>query len=244
MKAVLRRVWPLLRPRTSRTQVLVAVLVFCLGFAFAVQVHSTGQAGGLRTARQEDLDTILDDLNTRSDRLRQEIAGLQATRDRLLNGSDRAKVALEETRKRAQQLAILAGTVAATGPGVRITISDSGGKVRADLLLNAVEELRDAGAEAIQIGDVRVVAASYLIDARDGGVAVDGRPLRPPYVLLAIGDPRTLAEALAIPGGVVDSVDALSGARANVTASAQIRITALRALGSGAYAHPTQAAGG
>ena len=60
-------------------------------------------------------------------------------------------------------LRILTGTVAATGPGVTLTIDDPDGSVTAATLLDGVEELRDAGAEAIEINDsVRVVASTCV----------------------------------------------------------------------------------
>ena len=59
-------------------------------------------------------------------------------------------------------LGILAGTVAAEGPGIVVTID---GVDDAALLLDTVQELRDAGAEAIQLGDVRVVASTYFTQA-------------------------------------------------------------------------------
>src|SRR5690606_10365049 len=82
--------------------------------------------------------------------------------------------------------------------------------VTAMRILDAVQELRSAGAEAMQIAGaggpvVRIVASSYFIDG-DDGLVVDGQPLRTPYTLTVIGDPATLAPALAIPGGVVESV--------------------------------------
>ncbi len=152
----------------------VAALLGLLGFAVAVQVRSTQDDGLLASARQEDLVRILDDLSNRSDRLRQETATLGATRDRLTSGTDRDRAALDEAQRRAQVLGVLAGTVPASGPGVVVTLTDPTGDVGADDLLNALEELRDAGAEAVQVsgadpaGAVRVVASTSFLDRAEG----------------------------------------------------------------------------
>jgi uncharacterized protein YlxW (UPF0749 family) len=69
----------------------------------------------------------------------------------LTGGTDQTEAALEEAQQRAATLQILAGTAAATGPGIDLQITDSQHQVAADDLLEALEELRDAGAEAIQI---------------------------------------------------------------------------------------------
>lgn len=242
-----RRLGAVLRPRANRAQLVVGLLCAVFGFALVVQVRTARPDGGRGPARGEDLARILDDLGARSDRLRGEIDALRATRDRLANGTDRSRVALVETRRRAEQLGILAGTVAASGPGVVITMEDPRAKIRADVLLDAVEELRDAGAEALQIDgssgtSVRIVASSALLDVAGGGVAVDGTRLRPPYRLVAIGESDTLAAALRIPGGVVDTVAARDGAQASVAAVPTVTVATLHRLSPPRYAFPTPTA--
>ena len=69
-----------------------------------------------------------------------------------------------------------------------------------------MQELRDAGAEAIQIGDVRVVAGTWFADTDRGASVSTASSVRPPYVIKAIGDANTLAGAMEIPGGVSATV--------------------------------------
>lgn len=230
----------LLRPRLRRVDLLVAVLLGALGFAAAVQVRSTRAEGVLASARQQDLVQILDDLSGRSARLRQEVTDLTAAGERLSSaGGDAA--ALQEAQRRTQLLGVLAGTVAASGPGITLTVEDRDGGVRAEVLLDALEELRDAGAEAMQLaggsGDVvRVVASTSLVDDT-GGVRVDGVLLSPPYTFTALGDKGTLASALGIPGGVVATVARVGGV-ARVQQSDALVVGALRPLSPPRYARP------
>jgi uncharacterized protein YlxW (UPF0749 family) len=238
-----KRIRAALRPRAGRGQVLVALLCGLLGFGVAVQVRSSAADGGRAGARSEDLVRILGDLSTRAERLRTEIDALRATRDRLAAGTDRSAVALAEARRRARALGILAGTLPHRGPGVTVTITDPKSSVRAAVVLDTIEELRDAGAEAIQVGGssgrpVRVVASTYLLDTAAGGLDVDGTALRPPYRLVAVGDPATLDAAMRIPGGVLDAVASNAGARAAVAASPRVAVTALRPLRAPRYARP------
>ena len=148
------------RPRATRAQVIGALLCGLLGFALVTQVHSaTGL--GFTTARQSDLVDILDSLSARSDQLRAQIATEQTSLAKLTGGTDQTQAALEEAQQRAATLQILAGTAAATGPGIELQITDPQRQVAADDLLEALEELRDAGAEAIQItGSATAVAAT------------------------------------------------------------------------------------
>jgi len=227
------------RLRPTRSTVLVGLLAGILGFALVIQVRSRQEADIFVGARQEDLAEILDDLNSREERLRLDIDELERTRERLTGSAGRDEAALVEARRRAEVLGILAGTLPATGPGLRLTIEDPAGTVTAEVLLDAIQELRDAGAEAMMLNGVRLVAASFVV--RDGeGVAVDGTAISAPYRFVAVGDAQTLAAAMGIPGGVVDVVASLADARVVVDPRPSVLVDALRTLRPPVYARPSQ----
>ncbi|MFC9653590.1 DUF881 domain-containing protein [Streptomyces sp. NPDC056937] len=215
--------WP---PRVTRAQLIVAVLLFVLGLGLAIQVTSNNDDSALRGARQEDLVRILDELDNRTQRLEDEKQRLDAQRTELETSSDQAEEARKQTREKEQQLGILAGTVAAQGPGITLTIDDPSGTVEPDMLLDAIQELRAAGAEAIQVNDVRVVADTYF-SGTGGDVQVDGNRVAAPYVFKVIGKPQDLEPALNIPGGVVQTLEK-EQATATVTRAERIIVDALR----------------
>ncbi|MEV7983256.1 DUF881 domain-containing protein [Streptomyces sp. NPDC086519] len=216
--------WP---PRVSRAQLIVAVLLFGLGFGLAVQVASNSDSdSALRGARQEDLVRILDELDDRTQRLEDEKTGLEKQRQELQSSSDQAAEARKQTAEKERQLGILAGTVAAQGPGITMTVDDPKGTVQADMLLDAIQELRAAGAEAIQVNGVRVIAGTYLTDSGKS-VSVDGNKITQPYVFRVIGKPQDLEPALNIPGGVVQTLEK-EQATVTVERSTKIVVDALR----------------
>ncbi|MYR40018.1 DUF881 domain-containing protein [Streptomyces sp. SID4944] len=228
---LLAGLWP---PRLSRAQLIVAVLLFGLGLGLAIQVRSTGDDSALRGARQEDLVRILDEVDDRTQRLEDEKQRLDDQRTELENSSDQAEEARKQTLEKERQLGILAGTVAAQGPGITLTISDPSGAVAADKLLDTVQELRAAGAEAIEVNGVRVVADTYF--AGEGGdIQVDGKKIEAPYEFKVIGKPHDLEPALNIPGGVVQTLEK-EQATAVVERSEDIVVDALRAAKRPDYA--------
>ncbi|MFJ4829163.1 DUF881 domain-containing protein [Streptomyces sp. NPDC088747] len=228
--------WP---PRVSRAQLIVALLLFGLGFGLAVQVASNSDSGSaLRGARQEDLVRILDELDSRTKRLEDEKQGLEDQRTELENSSDQAEEARKQTVEKEKQLGILAGTVAAQGPGITLTVDDVKGTVEADMLLDAIQELRAAGAEAIQVNGVRVVASTYLTDS-DNGVSVDGNKITQPYRFKVIGRSQDLEPALNIPGGVVQTLEK-EQAIVTVESSTKIVVDALRPAKQPDYARSSQ----
>ena len=113
--------------------------------------------------------------------------------------------------------------------------------IHATTVLEAIEELRGAGAEAMQIADgrgtaVRIVASTYFVDS-GSGLEVDSVVLAAPYTITVIGPADTMRTALTIPGGVADSV-ARDGGTLAVDEPQQVTVTALHVTGSLQYAKP------
>jgi uncharacterized protein YlxW (UPF0749 family) len=220
-----------LRPRFSRAQAVIGVLLAIVGFLAIVQIRSEQSAEeDLAGARREDLLQLLDSLDAATTRVRGEIEDLEQRRRDLRSSANSRQAAISEARAQVEVLGVLAGTLPARGPGIVIHIQDPQRAIGTSTLLNALEELRDAGAEAIEINNsARIVAQSAIVDA-EGGVQVDGTLLRPPYVIEAIGDAHTLQEATLFPGGLQDEVEQLQGT-VRLTTSPNLLISSL-------YSHP------
>lgn len=221
----------------SRGQVVVAALVALLAFAAVTQARLAGQDDTYAGLRQAELIQALNGLQAASRKAERDIAELEATRDRLSSSSQRRTTALEQARKEIRTLGVLAGKVPATGPGIRITVRDPQVELSLNHLLDGIEELRNAGVEAIEINDrVRVIAQTSFEDD-PAGIRVDGVLLKAPYVIDAIGDPDTLAGALAFQGGFSDDVQADSGT-VSVAKSDRIKVTVTRSPTPPRYAEP------
>ena len=227
------------RARRRRNRIaagLIGVLTLLLGFAFAVQVRTTDGTQQLSTAREEDLVGLLDGLNDQETRLRAQIAEQQAALDQLTGTDTRSSTALSEARSRAAAIGILNGTLAAQGPGLRMVIRDPQGTVRVADLLDAIEELRGAGAETMQVDDVRV-GVDTAVTGSPGALKLDDIPLRAPYEVLVIGSPQDLQTAMNIPGGVVQRITGQGGS-VDITQEQQVVVDALRPLQQPQYAAP------
>ncbi|MCH9666285.1 MAG: DUF881 domain-containing protein [Actinomycetia bacterium] len=225
---------------------LAVLLCLLLGVAIAAQVRQTGSGDALETARPADLLVLLDSLQQREAALNTEVADLERTLAELRASGSSDQAAIENARARLAALSILIGTVPATGPGVRLTIEDPAQGVSPETMLDVINELRAAGAEAMQIQgtqdggqvSVRVGVDTWIVGA-PGALICDSTTLSPPYSVLAIGDPPTLAAALNIPGGAVDSVERVGGT-VLVQQSDQVDVTTLRQPKDRQYAQPVK----
>lgn len=231
--------WQILRralfSRVTPTHLLVGLLCALLGFAVVAQVRQTRDES-LSSLRQSDLVRILDEVTQRSNELETQLASLEASRNDLRTGSEDTEAALEAARQRAATQGLLSGRLPAEGPGVRVTIVEGADQLRSSTLVTILEELRNAGAEAIELNGIRIVASSYFVDSPQGLVA-DGQTLSSPYVWLAIGNPDTLAPALEIPGGAMATVRA-GGASGTIRTDEEITIEATREPAAPEFAVP------
>ncbi len=191
----------------GRSQRIVAALLALVGFAAVVQLRATHQDNTYAGYRESELIEVLNGLSGTTQRVQAEIARLQDSKSRLEDETSAEQAALQQTDREVDTLGILAGLVPVTGPGIRITVTEKTGPVDIDSLLDTIQELRAAGAEAMQInGNVRVVAQTSFEDGT-GGILVDGTLVRSPYVIDVIGEPHTLAGSLTFPEGPKEQLE-------------------------------------
>lgn len=219
-------------------QIIMAVLLGGLAIAIISQIKQNDDETDYSSVRGEQLVELLKSLDSANERLGAQIDDLASTRNDLLSSTKRSEKAEKAAKERAEQLGILAGTSGATGPGVRLLVADPERAIDAPQLLDAVQELRDAGAEAIVINGVaRVVAQTYFLDG-DDAIRVGGLEVKRPFTIEAIGDSSTMAEAASIRGGLVDRISNRGGT-VSISKVDKITITALADVKSPEYARPT-----
>ena len=187
-----------------RPQVRAGLVLVLFGLLVMTAVIQTNRNAGTDQAGRTTLIG-------RIDAERATVRSLQARIGRLDSTTTSQQAALSDltdaagsAQTRLRRIQIRTGYLAVRGPGVRITVTDptTGDEaVRDTDLRRLVNGLWQAGAEAIAINGQRL---SVLSSIRNSGqvVNVNYQPLRPPYVVSAIGDTRTLqADLLATASG-------------------------------------------
>jgi uncharacterized protein YlxW (UPF0749 family) len=213
--------------RPSRAQVIVGVLLAALGFAAITQVRTNNTDNTYAGYREQDLVNVLSALAATSQRAQTQIDQLETQRRRLEQSQQAQSAAVAAAQRQAQELSILAGLVPTTGPGIRLTVTEGPHPIDVDSVLDTIQELRSAGAEAMQVnGEVRLVAQSAVQPAA-GGLSIDGTLVTSPYVFDAIGDPHTLNGALRLVDGPVAQFED-AGATVQVDERDSLDITAVR----------------
>ena len=213
---------------------LIVGLTIILGIFLSLAIKQNDEPKLLSSAREDELVRILDDLSKQKDNLELELIKQSQVLESLKSGSN------EEAKKAAQnridQLILLSGTAPVTGRGIQVLITGDVYSVSAYTVLDSVQELRDAGAVAIEINGNRVINSTYFNDTSDG-ITINQAKIRSPYRINALGDPETLATALKIPGGLAEKVTT-SGGQVVITQYATLVIESTVDLITPQYAVP------
>jgi uncharacterized protein YlxW (UPF0749 family) len=167
-----------------------------LGLLLVVQLRT--QQDARQALRGEEWEYVVADLIDSNARLREETETLQAQLTELEKAVGSGAM-LQSLVGEVNHLRVATGMVEVSGPGVRIEIA---GPISVLDLHDLINELRNAGSEALALNGQRIVGWSAI--STDGThVTVDGQPIQAPYRLEAIGDGHTLQVALDRPGGLV-----------------------------------------
>lgn len=190
---------------SSRRHWLLAVVALVVGVLFAVAALQTTRSAPALESERSELIQRVQDAEAQQDELRGRATVLTAEIDTLRTAALGGDATAQQLERRITALDPVVGTVAVTGPGVRIVVDDAAepadraepGDRVLDLDLQILANgLWQAGAEAVAINGHRLSALTAIRSAGDA-ITVDYRSLTRPYRIEAIGDPRTLPAAFA-----------------------------------------------
>ena len=185
--------------RRRRSQLTIAAVAFALGLLVVVQLRSQAGDTGLAQLSAQDLTVLVANLNDRNDDLRTEAASLDRELATLVQNRSRGDASVDEISADLERVRAYAGLDPVAGPGVTISID---GPIDGPGVEELINELRNAGAEAIAIGTVRAVTG-VVVTGGPGAGAIDGVPLKDGFEVAAIGAPDKLTGSLTRSGGVI-----------------------------------------
>ena len=217
--------------KVTRTRLYSSIL----GFGYVIQINNTTST--YETMSEDELTKLISETNAQVQKLEQRKNELSSQLNALKDTADKNEKAAEIAKQNAQTNGILSGRLAATGEGVVIRISQgSKQKIDSAILFTLLEELRNSGAEVIEINNVRVVTSTY-ISGTAGSLVCDGTKLKSPFTIRAIGDSDNLQNAVNLAGGVGSRLKVKYGATVSVSPSDKVMIKSTRQAPQYTYAH-------
>ncbi len=185
--------------RKPRNQLTIAAVALILGLLVVVQLRSQSTGTGLEALSAQELTVLVGNLNARNDQLREEIATTEKELADLQGAQSRGETSVDQLRIDLVRVRAWTGLDAVTGSGIRITIAGPIAGAGVEDLLN---ELHNAGAEALAVAGVRVVAGT-VVSGAPGALSVENTALDDPFEIAAVGNSPTLTGSLTRSGGIV-----------------------------------------
>lgn len=187
-----------MKPRL-RNRLTITAVALLLGFLVVAQLRGQVANASLSQQSAQDLTLLVANLNTQNEELRGEVSTLEQQLASLSDSHARGTSAAGQLRADLDRIQGWAGLRAVDGPGISIRVV---GSVSSDGVNDLLNELRNAGAEAISIGGVRVVPGTVVAGAA-GALSVENTALDGTFEIRAIGSPQILTGSLTRAGGII-----------------------------------------
>ena len=196
-----------MKKNKKQIAITLGIMCFLLTLGIVIQLntieHATETVGQARTENglrdqvlkwKEKYDTTYDNL----ERAQKE---LETMRQTATNNDENSKKMEEEL----SQANIMLGTTDVKGNGITVNLEDGKDLIHQEDLIMIINELKNAGAEAISVNDQRIVNTTFL--SCDGNVIlIDGNKIGTPFTILAIGNSEMLYGALTRNGGYIETL--------------------------------------
>jgi uncharacterized protein YlxW (UPF0749 family) len=203
-----------------RKVVSISLLAFVLGFMLVLQIRTVSPAYKEMISQQSDTDRAAYLLKLYSNvvDLREQVGNLgKQINSYKTDQDDTAKLLHDVNDMQAQN-----GAVAVAGPGVTVEVN---GEATMFDLQDLINELRNAGAEAIALNGKRIMLRTVIGgDGSSGYVSIDSEPVHGPYKLEAVGSPSDLQTALERKGGLKQLLENKQGLTVKVVRSENISL--------------------
>lgn len=194
---------------TRIAQLSLFLVALVIGVLLVGQLRSQARPIELSSLSPQELSELIETLSARNVQLNDGLATLREE----IRDYERAEVqgqsVLELTESDLDRLSAFGGLRGVRGQGIRIEIEGSFDPTAVNDLVN---ELRNAGAEAIAVDDIRITASSVAV-LGTGAIEIDGVPIDRSFTITAIGSPDGLRSAIERPGGILtllaQSIDAV-----------------------------------
>jgi uncharacterized protein YlxW (UPF0749 family) len=177
----------------------LAIVAAILGLLVVVQLRAQSAGSGLDTLSAQELTVLVANLNTRNDQIRGEIATTETELTTLKAAQARGDTSVDQLTLDLARVRAWAGLDAVIGSGIRVTVA---GPIAGAGIQDLLNELRNAGAEALAIEAVRAVPGT-VVAGDPGQLSVENTALGDPFEISAIGNPATLTGSLTRAGGIV-----------------------------------------
>ena len=208
--------------RARAAQLSLFAVALLIGLLLVGQLRSQARPTEISSLSAQELSLLIETLSDRNRELRSGLADLRETVREYRLAESQGESALSVTREDLRRITAFAGLGAVRGQGVVLVVD---GALDAIALNDLINELRNAGAEALAVDAIRITNRSIAVQG-PLALEIDGVEVGERFTLRAIGSPDGLQSAIERPGGIVAQLEQFIQATIVVTPSSEITLPA------------------
>jgi len=201
-------------------QVSLFVVAAVIGILLVGQLRSQARPIELSSLSALELSTLVETLSARNIELADNLADLREQ----IRDYERADVQgqsdLAISEEDLQRISAFGGLIGVEGQGIELAIE---GSFDPTAVNDLIYELRNAGAEAIAVDEVRITAQSVAV-LGSRAIEIDGVEIGPSFMIRAIGSPDGLRSAIERPGGILRLLQQSISARFTLTEMREMEV--------------------
>jgi len=201
-------------------QVSLFVVALVIGLLLVGQLRSQARPIELSNLSAQELSALIEQVNARNVELGDGLDELRTQIREYERASVEGQSDLEISEEALRGITAFGGIMGVQGQGISIMAEGSFDPIAVNDL---IQELRNAGAEAIAIDDIRITAESVAV-LGTSAIEIDGVPIGPTFELRAIGSPDGLKAAIERPGGILSLYEQSIDARFTVAQENQLEL--------------------
>jgi uncharacterized protein YlxW (UPF0749 family) len=222
--------------RSPLAQASLAAVAMLIGVLLVGQLRSQARPTEISSLSAQELSQLIETLGDRNRELR---VGLTDIREQLREyrvAESQGQSALDVTREDLRRITAFAGLAAVEGQGIMMEVD---GRLDAIALNDLINELRNAGAEALAVNQIRLTHRSVALQG-PATLEIDGIEVGERFRVLAIGSPEGLLATLERPGGIISQLEQFIDATIFARQSDRIRLPATGVALAPAVAQPVE----
>jgi uncharacterized protein YlxW (UPF0749 family) len=208
--------------RTWIGQLSLALIALLIGITVVAQLRSQARPTELTSLPVAELSTRIQTMSDANTQLRAALAEQRSLLAEYRAAGAQGVSALDVSREELRRIRAFSGLSAVQGQGIVMRVNGSLDAIAVNDLIN---EMRNAGAEALALNETRITASSVVVQGARA-LEVDGATIDRSFTLVVIGDPDGLIAALERPGGIVTQLEQFASATITVSPSSDLLLPA------------------
>jgi uncharacterized protein YlxW (UPF0749 family) len=185
--------------RSRLAQLSLFAVALLIGILLVGQLRSQARPTEISSLSAQELSQLVDTLSERNRQLRGALTDLRETLREYGVAGTQGQSAIDVSREDLRRITAFGGLAPVEGQGIVLTVN---GDLDAIALNDLLNELRNAGAEALAVDDIRITNRSVAVQG-PVSLVIDGQEVGHSFTLSAIGSPQGLLSTLDRPGGII-----------------------------------------